>query len=65
MSTLQHVIDGLNIENHELAIDIAGLPLSVRGFGHVWEKNRQIAESRYRALMASFHAGAEGRAAAE
>ena len=65
MATLQHVIDGLNIENHELAIDIAGLPLSVRGFGHVWEQNRQVAETRHSALMASFRAGADGRAAAE
>ena len=65
MSTLRYLIDGLNIENHGLAIDIAGLPLSVRGFGHVWEKNRQIAEARHRALMASFNAGADGRVAAE
>ena len=65
IATLQHVINGLNIENHELAIDIAGLPLSVRGFGHVWERNRQIAKTRHRTLMDSFHAGADDRAAAE
>ena len=43
---LTEVLEGLDHENHALAIEIASLPEKIRGFGHI--KLRSITEAQAR-----------------
>ena len=43
-NTLDKIIDGLTVENYQTAVELASLPMQIRGFGHV--KSRAIAEVR-------------------
>ena len=63
--TLQQIINGLNINNYDIAVEIARLPLSVRGFGHVWANNYQISETRRQELLVSFRKLERAQVAAE
>jgi len=63
--TLRMLAKNLSAANHEIAVDIARLPLSVRGFGHVWQKNHDLAATREKALLASFENAGTAQAAAE
>jgi len=45
----------LTADRLETAITLASLPDSIRGFGHVKEKNLQAAQARYRLLMEQYH----------
>jgi indolepyruvate ferredoxin oxidoreductase len=53
-STMQHVISHLSEENLPLAIELAALPLSIRGFGHVKQTNATIAAERRQTLLDRF-----------
>jgi indolepyruvate ferredoxin oxidoreductase len=44
----------LTKERQPIAIDLARLPQSVRGFGHVKERNRRAAEARQERLLSEF-----------
>jgi indolepyruvate ferredoxin oxidoreductase len=46
--------DGLDAENYPLALEIAQLPLSLRGFGHVKARNRATYAARLAPLLARF-----------
>ena len=52
--TLDQILARLNADNHALAIEIAGLPEKIRGFGHVKAKNAAEGEKTEAALMAKF-----------
>ena len=52
--TLRELMNGLCVDNHEIAVEIACLPLSVRGFGHIWAKNHKIFEGLQTQLLKSF-----------
>ena len=41
--------------NVQTAIELAALPLSIRGFGHVKQANAKIAADRKRALLERFN----------
>ena len=56
---------GLSDANHEIATDIARLPMSIRGFGHVKEANMATAVSRHESLMETFKNGGAEKTAAE
>ena len=45
----------LSIDNYSIAVDIASTPDQIRGFGHVKEKNRRIAEECRSNLITSFN----------
>jgi len=45
---------GLTAENHALALEIAKLPLQIRGFGHVKLRNLARTKAREAELMAAF-----------
>jgi indolepyruvate ferredoxin oxidoreductase len=47
---------GLSPSNHALAVEIAGLPARIRGFGHVKEENLRKAKEQEAALLARFRA---------
>ncbi len=53
-AVLADLLAGLNTGNHALAVEIAALPLSIRGFGHVKEKNRVAAKDCEAKLLARF-----------
>lgn len=63
---IAELLDGLNAENHAVAVEIARLPQTIRGFGHVKEANLAIARAREEQLVRTFHGPAPShREAAE
>jgi indolepyruvate ferredoxin oxidoreductase len=64
-ATMDELLGGLTADNHGLAIEIARLPLSIRGFGHVKERTQADAEARQRDLLESFRDPAPHKTAAE
>ncbi|NQU61083.1 MAG: indolepyruvate ferredoxin oxidoreductase family protein [Rhodospirillales bacterium] len=64
-AVLDELLDGLNPDNHALALEIAGLPLRIRGFGHVKERNLKAAKDCEKKLLADFRNGAIKADAAE
>ncbi|MEL7542325.1 MAG: indolepyruvate ferredoxin oxidoreductase family protein [Pseudomonadota bacterium] len=48
----------LSPANHAVAVELAELPLSVRGFGHVKEKNAKAADARRQLLLPRLDASA-------
>ena len=63
--TLETLLDGLNRSNHSIAVEIASLPEKIRGFGHVKQRNLEIAKQREAALLLEFHDPAPELSAAE
>ncbi|CEJ11817.1 indolepyruvate ferredoxin oxidoreductase [bacterium YEK0313] len=59
------LIPGLSAANHGLALEIAGLPLSVRGYGHVKAAAADAAERRLAALLERWPAPSTMGVAAE
>ncbi len=53
-TTLNEVLDGLNAGNRTLAVSIATVPESMRGYGHVKLANVASGRARWQALMAQW-----------
>jgi indolepyruvate ferredoxin oxidoreductase len=51
---LDEVAAGLSRQNHDIAVELAGLPLEIRGFGHVKEANLRRAKAKEAELLARF-----------
>ena len=64
-ATVHALIAGLGSDNHGLAVEIAEVPLAMRGFGHVKEANIACAKEREAELLAAFRAPAAQASAAE
>jgi len=64
-ATLATLVAGLDADNHALAIDIASLPMTLRGFGHVKEANLETMKAKEAELLAVFGGGSETAEAAE
>jgi indolepyruvate ferredoxin oxidoreductase len=64
-ATVQKVLATLGQDNHAMAVQIASLPESMRGFGHVKEKNVKAAKERERTLLAAYTNPAQQSVAAE
>jgi indolepyruvate ferredoxin oxidoreductase len=64
-TTLDRIVAGLSAANHAAAVELAALPLDIRGFGHVKEANLHRASAKAEALSARFEnpAGAPALAA--
>ena len=45
---------GLSPENHATAVELARLPLEIRGFGHIKEANLKRAKAKEAELLARF-----------
>ncbi|WP_025770990.1 indolepyruvate ferredoxin oxidoreductase family protein [Thioalkalivibrio sp. HK1] len=52
---LTEVLQGLDHENHAMAIEIASLPERIRGFGHIKQKSITEAQARETELLRRFH----------
>jgi indolepyruvate ferredoxin oxidoreductase len=64
-TTVATLLDGLAPDNHALAVEIASLPLSVKGFGHIKDAAATCADERRIELMAAWHNPAAHADAAE
>lgn len=49
---LDEIIERLTPASHAMAVALAGLPLDVKGFGHIKERNYKTAKAREGALLA-------------
>jgi indolepyruvate ferredoxin oxidoreductase len=61
---LAEIVADLSAANHAAAVELAAVPLDVRGFGHVKEANRVRAAAKETMLAARFHAPADAGAIA-
>jgi indolepyruvate ferredoxin oxidoreductase len=64
-ATLDKVLATLDQNNHALAVQIAQLPESMRGFGHIKEKNVKAAKEREKTLLATYTNPVQQSVAAE
>ena len=64
-STVDGVLSTLDQNNHAMAVQIAAVPETMRGFGHIKEKNVKAAKEREASLLAAYRAPASEKAAAE
>ena len=55
-AVLDEIERALSPENHETAVELARLPLEIRGFGHVKEANLKRVKARETELLARFRA---------
>lgn len=53
-ATLRRLIDRLSPANHAVAVEIARLPLKIRGYGHVKERNLISVRAEEASLFAAF-----------
>lgn len=54
-ATVDELIAGLSLDNHETAVEIAALPLDMRGYGHIKDRNVELARQREVNLKQAFH----------
>ena len=64
-ATLETLLTTLGQDNHAVAIQIASVPETMRGFGHVKEKNVKAAKEREASLLAAYRSPAAQSIAAE
>ena len=64
-STIDSVLATLDQNNHAMAVQIASVPESMRGFGHIKEKNVKAAKEREASLLAAYRAPTTAKQAAE
>lgn len=64
-ATIDLVLATLDQNNHAMAVQIAGVPETMRGFGHVKEKNVKAAKEREASLLAAYRSPATEKVAAE
>jgi indolepyruvate ferredoxin oxidoreductase len=60
---LDEILSGLTAANHAIAVELAALPLEIRGFGHVKEANLQRAKAKGAGLLARFRSPPQAMAA--
>jgi indolepyruvate ferredoxin oxidoreductase len=53
---LDEIAASLTADNHAVAVELAALPLEIRGFGHVKDANRQRVMAKTENLLARFRA---------
>jgi len=51
-------MSGLTHDNHAIAVALAALPESIKGYGHVKERNRLAAKASEETLLAQWRDGA-------
>ncbi len=64
-TTAVELLSSLNRDNHRLACEIASLPETMRGFGHVKARSVDAAKARQAALLQAFRAPSPTADAAE
>jgi indolepyruvate ferredoxin oxidoreductase len=64
-ATIDLLLSTLDQNNHAMAVQIAGIPETMRGFGHVKQKNVKAAREREASLLAAYRSPATEKVAAE
>jgi indolepyruvate ferredoxin oxidoreductase len=64
-TTIDTVLSTLDQTNHSMAVQIANVPETMRGFGHIKEKNVLAAKAREASLLAAYRSPATAKQAAE
>src|SRR3954471_6530056 len=64
-ATIDSVLATLDQDNHAMAVQIASVPETMRGFGHIKEKNVKAAKEREASLLAAYRSPATAQVAAE
>jgi len=64
-TTIDTVLSTLDQTNHAMAVQIANVPETMRGFGHIKEKNVLAAKAREASLLAAYRSPATAKQAAE
>jgi indolepyruvate ferredoxin oxidoreductase len=64
-TTIEALLASLDQNNHGLAVEIAAVPETMRGFGHIKEKNVKAAKEREASLLAAYRNPATQSVAAE
>jgi len=63
--TVETLLAGLDQSNHAMAVEIAALPQTMRGFGHIKDANIDKAEKREAELLAAYARPVQQASAAE
>jgi indolepyruvate ferredoxin oxidoreductase len=63
--TVTDLLDGLTVANHAIAVEIAALPMQIRGYGHVKDKAIAIYRGDLENLLTSFKSPEPQKQAAE
>jgi indolepyruvate ferredoxin oxidoreductase len=63
-AVLDEIISRLSAANHPTAVELAALPLEIRGFGHVKQVNLNRAKAKEAALLTRFRSPSPARALA-
>jgi indolepyruvate ferredoxin oxidoreductase len=63
-ATVEQLLAGLTPANHALAVEIASIPETIRGYGHVKIRHLKLAEKQRAELLAKFTAPVEQTARA-
>ncbi len=53
-ATVQALLAGLTRDNHALAVEIASLPETIRGYGHIKAKSVEAARGKREELLQRF-----------
>jgi indolepyruvate ferredoxin oxidoreductase len=64
-ATIDSILATLDQNNHAMAVQIAGIPETMRGFGHIKERNVKAAKEREASLLAAYRSPATEKVAAE
>ena len=64
-ATIDSILPTLDQNNHAMAVQIAAIPESMRGFGHIKEKNVKAAKEREASLLVAYRSPSADRVAAE
>ncbi len=62
---MEEFLRRLDTENHCLAVGLAALPETIRGYGHVKERNVEAARAREAELLEALRHPAPAKTAAE
>ncbi len=57
---IPNLLEGLTEANHAIAVELAELPLQIKGFGPVKHRNAEAASQRRAELLEAFHAPGKG-----
>jgi len=60
---IDEILPRLALHNHSIAVELAGIPEHIRGFGHVKERHLKAAKAKEAELVASFRAARPAAAA--
>ncbi len=65
LATVEEIVVRLTPETHGIAVELAGVPEQIRGFGHVKERSVERAEQRKAQLLGQLRNPAAAKTAAE